>query len=128
MKAAYCFLRTVEHRLQMVNDEQTQTLPAERAELERFARFLGYADRDAFAKVLLEHLDKVQRHYSRLFEKAPGADKPELAFPPDADDHKTLDRLAELGFRAPLEASTIIRQLACGRPSLAQGRCGAQPS
>src|SRR5665811_1313103 len=92
---------------------------AERAELEHFARFLGYAGRDAFAKVLLEHLDKVQRHYSRLFEKAPGDDKPELAFPPDADDRKTLDRLAELGFRAPLEASTIIRQwLAGGHRSL----------
>ena len=119
MKAAYVFLRTVEHRLQMVNDEQTQTLPAERAELERFARFLGFADRDAFAKVLLEHLDKVQRHYSRLFEKAPGADKPELAFPAEADDRKTLDRLAELGFRAPLEASTIVRHwLAGGHRSL----------
>jgi glutamate-ammonia-ligase adenylyltransferase len=119
MKAAYVFLRTVEHRLQMVNDEQTQTLPAERAGLEHFARFLGYADRDAFAKVLTGHLDKVQRYYSRLFEKAPGADKPELAFPPDADDHKTLDRLAELGFRAPLEASTIVRHwLAGGHRSL----------
>jgi glutamate-ammonia-ligase adenylyltransferase len=114
MKAAYIFLRTVEHRLQMINDEQTQTLPAECAELDRFARFLGYAGRDAFAKVLLEHLDKVQRHYSRLFEKAPGADKPELAFPADADDHKTLDRLAELGFRAPLEASTIVRHWLAG--------------
>ncbi len=69
MKQAYCFLRTVEHRLQMVNDEQTQSLPAERADLERFARFLGFANRDAFAKVLLGHLEKVQRHYSRLFEK-----------------------------------------------------------
>jgi glutamate-ammonia-ligase adenylyltransferase len=119
MKAAYSFLRTVEHRLQMVNDEQTQTLPAERAELERFARFLGFTDRDAFATVLLDHLDKVQRHYSRLFEKAPGADRPELAFRPDADDHKTLDRLAEFGFRAPLEASTIVRHwLADGHRSL----------
>jgi [glutamine synthetase] adenylyltransferase / [glutamine synthetase]-adenylyl-L-tyrosine phosphorylase len=119
MRAAYVFLRTVEHRLQMVNDEQTQTLPAERAELERFVRFLGFADRDAFAKVLLDHLDKVQCHYSRLFEKAPGADKPELAFPPDADDRKTLNRLAEFGFRSPLEASTIIRQrLAGGHRSL----------
>ncbi len=119
MKAAYVFLRMVEHRLQMVNDEQTQTLPVEREGVERFARFLGYADRDDFAKVLLEHLDKVQRHYSRLFEKAPGVDKPELAFPPDADDHKTLDRLAELGFRAPLEASTIVRHwLAGGHRSL----------
>jgi glutamate-ammonia-ligase adenylyltransferase len=119
MKAAYVFLRTVEHRLQMVNDEQTQTLPEEQAELERFARFLGFADRDAFAAVLLEHLDNVQRHYSRLFEKRPAADRPELLFPAEADDHKTLDRLAELGFRAPLEASSIIRNwLAGGHRSL----------
>jgi glutamate-ammonia-ligase adenylyltransferase len=103
----------------MINDEQTQTLPAERAELERFARFLGFADRDAFAKTLVEHLDNVQRHYSRLFEKTPGADKPTLLFPAEADDHKTLDRLAGLGFRAPLEASSIIRHwLAGGHRSL----------
>ena len=40
---AYRFLRVVEHRLQMVADEQTHTLPAERDGLERFARFLGFA-------------------------------------------------------------------------------------
>jgi glutamate-ammonia-ligase adenylyltransferase len=119
LKEAYYFLRTVEHRLQMVNDEQTQVLPADRAGLERFARFLGFKSRDAFAKVLLGHLDKVQRHYSRLFEKTPDADRPALVFPADADDHKTLDRLAELGFRAPLEASSIVRQwLAGGHRSL----------
>jgi glutamate-ammonia-ligase adenylyltransferase len=114
MKAAYIFLRTVEHRLQMVNDEQTQVLPADRADLERFARFLGFAGRDAFAKVLLDHLDRVQRHYVQLFEKTPGADKPALVFPPGFDDRKTLDRLAELGFRAPLEASGIVRQWLAG--------------
>ena len=81
MKAAYVFLRTIEHRLQMINDEQTQTLPVERAELERFARFLGYAGRDAFAKILLDHLGKVQSHYSRLFEKVPGGDRPALCVP-----------------------------------------------
>jgi glutamate-ammonia-ligase adenylyltransferase len=113
MKAAYVFLRTVEHRLQMVNDEQTQTLPAERAGLERFARFLGFASRDAFAKVLLDHLHKVQNHYARLFENAPSTSVPALAFPPEADD-KTLDRLAELGFRSPLEDSHIIRHWLSG--------------
>jgi [glutamine synthetase] adenylyltransferase / [glutamine synthetase]-adenylyl-L-tyrosine phosphorylase len=111
---AYCFLRTVEHRLQMINDEQTQTLPAERAELERFARFLGYESRDAFAAVLVGHLEKVQGDYSRLFEKAPGPDKPQLRFPRDADDHKTLDRLSGLGFRQPLEASGIVRNWFAG--------------
>ena len=115
MKAAYCFLRTVEHRLQMLNDEQTQTLPAERDDVERFARFLGFAGRDAFAKVLVGHLEKVQRHYARLFEKAPaGPERLALAFPAEADDHKTLDRLAELGYRKPLEASTLVRNWLSG--------------
>jgi glutamate-ammonia-ligase adenylyltransferase len=120
MTAAYCFLRTVEHRLQMINDEQTQVLPAEREGLERFARFLGFADRDAFAKVLLGHLGRVQRHYERLFEKTPsGSKRPALLFPADADDHKTLDRLAELGYRKPLEVSTLVRNwLASGYRSL----------
>ena len=115
MKAAYVFLRTVEHRLQMVNDEQTQTLPAERAGLERFARFLGYASRDAFAKVLLDHLDKSAGplHLACL-KRRPAPVEPALAFPADADDRKTLERLAELGFRSPLEASHIVRNWLSG--------------
>ena len=114
MKAAYCFLRTVEHRLQMVQDEQTQVLPGEREGLERFARFLGFPNRDAFAAMLVGHLDKVQRYYAQLFEAEPGADRPPLNFPADADDHKTLDRLAELGFSAPLETSAIVRHWLAG--------------
>ena len=114
MKEAYCFLRTVEHRLQMVNDEQTQVLPTEREGLEHFARFLGFSNRDAFAKVLLGHLDKVQHYYARLFEKNHDVDLPALAFPADNDDHITLDRLAGLGFRSPLEASSIIRHWLSG--------------
>ena len=47
LEAAYLFLRTIEHRLQMVADDQTHTLPADREALERFARFAGYKDRDA---------------------------------------------------------------------------------
>ena len=109
MKEAYCFLRMVEHRLQMVNDEQTQTLPGERAELERFARFLGFTNRDTFAKALLGHLNSVQEYYGRLFEKASEVERQTLVFPTDADDTKTLDRLSELGFTAPLEASSIVR-------------------
>ena len=80
---AYRFLRVVEHRLQMVADEQTHTLPAEREGVERFARFLGFAGRDAFAAALLEHMRKVQRQYARLFEDAPAAEasRRALAFP-----------------------------------------------
>src|SRR4030095_13906399 len=83
--AAYRFLRGVEHRLQMVADEQTHTLPADRDGVERFARFAGFADRDAFAAVLVGHLRNVQRHYASLFEHAgPGHERRALGFPPRA--------------------------------------------
>jgi len=114
MTDAYRFLRTVEHRLQMIDDEQTQVLPAEREGVERFARFLGYDSRDAFAAVLVGHLEKVQGYYARLFEKAPTPDRPDLHFPADADDVKTLDRLTELGYRSALKASAIVRHWFAG--------------
>jgi len=116
--AAYLFLRTVEHRLQMVNDEQTHTLPDDRDSVERFARFAGYEDRDAFARELLLHLGTVQQGYAKLFE-AERPDGPELAFPEDHDDRKTLDALVRMGFKAPLEASATVRNwLAGGHKSL----------
>src|SRR3954451_5291838 len=113
---SYGFLREVEHRLQMVADEQTHTLPDEREELERFARFLGFDSRDAFAAVLLDHLRKVQRHYARLFESAPGVEAGHrvLLFPPDTDDKETLDRLTEMGIRHPLEVSALVRRWLAG--------------
>ncbi len=43
--AAYRFLRTVEHRLQLWDEQQTHTLPADDAALTRLARVLGYRDR-----------------------------------------------------------------------------------
>ena len=107
---AYRFLRVVENRLQMVADEQTHVLPADRDGLERFARFVGFQDRDAFADALLVHLRNVQRHYATLFENAPESAAGRLVFPRAADDRETLDRLGEIGFRAPLEVSTLVRR------------------
>jgi glutamate-ammonia-ligase adenylyltransferase len=116
LEAAYLFLRAVEHRLQMINDEQTHTLPADSDELARFARFLGYADRDAFAHVLLDHLRKVQAHYARLFEDAPAltAQRHGLVFAPEADHRETLDKLNEMGFRRPVEVSGAARRWLSG--------------
>ena len=117
LAAAYRFLRTVEHRLQMIADEQIHTLPANRDELERLARFLGFADRDAFANALVGHLRNVQRHYATLFESAPEVEAKarSLSFPPDADDTRTLDELTRMGFRQPLEVSTHVREWLAGK-------------
>jgi glutamate-ammonia-ligase adenylyltransferase len=108
---AYRFLRSLEHRLQMVADEQTHALPPAAGELERFARFFGFSDRAAFAEVLAPHLRNVQRHYAALFEGAPEEEARRLGlrFPPAADDRETLDKLSALGFQKPLEVSAIVR-------------------
>ncbi|MSP44862.1 MAG: bifunctional [glutamine synthetase] adenylyltransferase/[glutamine synthetase]-adenylyl-L-tyrosine phosphorylase [Xanthobacteraceae bacterium] len=120
LDAAYRVLRTVEHRLQMVADDQTHTLPSDREGMERFARFAGFKDRDAFAKELVEHLRKVQRQYLRLFEgTAAQTGQLALSFPKDADDRETLNRLGAMGFRKPLEVSATVRRWLTGAyPSL----------
>jgi len=123
LDAAYRFLREVEHRLQMVADEQTHTLPADRAGVERFARFLGCDGRDAFATSLLGHLTAVQGYYARLFEHAPAheAERRGLVFPPDADDRETLDKLAAMGFRRPTDVSAAVRRWGLGVPRALRG-------
>src|SRR6266404_3486927 len=50
LTAAYHFLRRVEHRLQMIADEQTHSLPGDAEAMERFACFFGYEGRAAFAR------------------------------------------------------------------------------
>ena len=112
LTAAYDFLRRVEHRLQMMADEQTHTLPADTAALDGFARFLGFTDRDDFAGVLVAHLRKVERHYVRLFERAPEAlaQQQNLSFDATADDADTLDRLTQMGFRRPQEVTGAVRE------------------
>lgn len=122
LEQAYLFLRKVEHRLQMVADEQTHVLPSDAEGMQRFARFLGFADRDSFADRLIANLQLVQTHYSRLFEPStPQGVQIRYSFPPDQDDHATLDALAEMGVRNPLEISAMVRDWMSGRYAALKG-------
>ncbi|HEX4409770.1 MAG TPA: bifunctional [glutamine synthetase] adenylyltransferase/[glutamine synthetase]-adenylyl-L-tyrosine phosphorylase [Xanthobacteraceae bacterium] len=111
LTAAYDFLRRVEHRLQMLADEQTHTLPADAAVLGTFARFLGFKDRNDFAAALVDHMRRVERHYVRLFERAPDyvAQRQNLSFD-QADEADNYDRLAVMGYRRPQEVATSVRK------------------
>jgi glutamate-ammonia-ligase adenylyltransferase len=125
LTAAYLFLREIEHRLQMVADEQTQRLPKEEAELFRFAEFCGYADLDSFSKVFIFHLTCVAEHYAWLFESAPvlSAEIGNLVFTGVSDDPETLETLSRLGFVRPSLAAETIRGWHFGRhPAMRSGR------
>jgi glutamate-ammonia-ligase adenylyltransferase len=115
LDAAYRFLRTIEHRLQMVADDQTHSLPSDRQGVDHFAHFAGFKNRDAFAEKLVEHLRKVQRQYLKLFEDtATRSDQLSLSFPTAADDRDTLNRLGAMGYRKPLEVSATVRRWLTG--------------
>lgn len=115
--AAYDFLRTIEHRLQMLRDEQTQRLPTDAAELDGFARFAGFATLAEFEDALLRHARRVQAHYALLFEAEPdlSASVGDLVFSGTGDDPATLDTLAKLGFRDPERAVETVRGWHFGR-------------
>ncbi len=117
LSQAYAFLRTIEHRLQMVGDEQTQRLPSEPEQLERFARFCGYASLTKFAQALTAQMRLVEKHYARLFEHAPGLDtqRGSLVFTGVTDDPETLETLRAMGFQDPAAAVETIRGWHFGR-------------
>jgi [glutamine synthetase] adenylyltransferase / [glutamine synthetase]-adenylyl-L-tyrosine phosphorylase len=116
LTAAYEFLRRVEHRLQMVADEQTHTLPDDAAAVERFAGFFGYDSREAFASDLLGHLNIVQGHYGKLFEGDPTgtAKLPAADYSAGPDDPRLLEHLATLGFKQPVKVAQTVRQWMVG--------------
>ncbi len=116
LSAAYKFLRRVEHRLQMIADEQTHTLPEDPEAVERFARFFGYDGRAAFAKELLGHLDVVQGHYGKLFEGDPTgtAKLPALDYGAGPDDPRLAEHLAAIGFKKPLVVAKTVQHWIAG--------------
>ncbi len=116
LTAAYQFLRRVEHRLQMVADEQTHSLPDEPEAVERFACFLGYDSRASFAHDLLRHLNIVQGHYEKLFEGDPTgtAKLPAMDYGAGPDDPRLLERLATVGFKKPIMVAETLQQWLAG--------------
>ncbi len=114
---AYTFLRCLEHRLQMIADEQTHDMPSTSDGLERIAQFSGYVDGDALSAALRQTLSTVERHYAGLFEDAPdlARDGANMVFAGATDDPATVAELARLGYSQPAQVLAIVRGWHHGR-------------
>jgi glutamate-ammonia-ligase adenylyltransferase len=114
---AYWFLRDVEHRIQMVRDEQTHLLPESETDLKRIAFMMGFNDTPSFSERLIEVFRAVERRYARLFEQENklSASTGNLVFTGQNDDPDTLNTLRNLGFERPSDISRIIRTWHYGR-------------
>ena len=126
LSAAYRYLRRLEHRLQMMADQQTHTLPSSPQDLAKFARFAGYAQLEDFERELRHTLETVQKHYAALFESTPELTTSRggnLVFTGDADDPATSETLVKLGFRNASTAIATIKGWHYGRyPAMKSAR------
>ncbi|HXW69498.1 MAG TPA: hypothetical protein VEJ88_07790, partial [Dissulfurispiraceae bacterium] len=62
----YIFLRTLEHRLQQMNDIQTHTIPAGVREIDSLSKRMGFGNRTAFLEELTKRRHKVRSIYDSL--------------------------------------------------------------
>ncbi|MFA7440688.1 MAG: bifunctional [glutamine synthetase] adenylyltransferase/[glutamine synthetase]-adenylyl-L-tyrosine phosphorylase [Sphingomonadaceae bacterium] len=82
---AYRRLRTLEHRVQMIADQQTHTIPKLKAERDAIARLMAEQDWKAVEGMLSPWLRGVARHYDQLL--ASGGDEkrgPRIPLEPDS--------------------------------------------
>lgn len=111
LEEAYVFLRTVEHRLQMIEDQQTQTLPETPEEMRRLSLFLGFADEEAFSTQIYSTLRMVHRYYNAAFKNSSplGEDEGRLVFTGVESDAETLKTLTQMGYKDTEKVSAVIR-------------------
>jgi glutamate-ammonia-ligase adenylyltransferase len=137
LATAYRFLRTVEHRLQLVEEQQTHTVPAEPEAKERLARVLGFEDAlggtatAQFEEALRNCRNDVRSIHERLFFRPlleafaaqPAGDKQEP--PGDGTGHVSVaqsgmspeqiaDRLKAFGFADAERTKAAVDELAQG--------------
>lgn len=111
----YKFLRRVEHRLQIEGGQQVHTLPEHLAELDLFARKLGYSDGESFMRVYREHTGETRRILERfLASKGAGHLWVAELLDPQATAPAGLAKLREAGFEDPDRARAELLLLANG--------------
>jgi [glutamine synthetase] adenylyltransferase / [glutamine synthetase]-adenylyl-L-tyrosine phosphorylase len=74
LAAAYDFLRRLEHRLQYLDDAQTQQMPDDAESQAMLAEAMDYPDYAALLAALDRHRNKVTRHFDQVFA-APQTDQ-----------------------------------------------------
>ncbi|MCL4469886.1 MAG: bifunctional [glutamate--ammonia ligase]-adenylyl-L-tyrosine phosphorylase/[glutamate--ammonia-ligase] adenylyltransferase [Gammaproteobacteria bacterium] len=113
LRDAYFFLRNLEHRLQYLEDAQTQTLPESDADRAIIAAAMGFAGWREFMKALDAHRGKVERHFEQVFAAPQSAREghPLTALWQGAlGDEEAAALLGEQGYRHPAETGQSLRR------------------
>lgn len=114
LTSSYHTLRAVEHRIQMLNDQQTHTLPENEGARSNVAALMGYPDLAEFDQGMLEIRKSVHKIYSDLFadeeRRTAEAEAGNLVFTGVDDDPGTVETLLGMGFKDPSFVIERIRR------------------
>jgi glutamate-ammonia-ligase adenylyltransferase len=126
LREAYIFLRTVEHRVQLVEERQTQLLPKSPEDMEKLAWSMGFVkdgfpDCGGFESALDKVTDRVAEHFDRFFSRSQvpvpeGADAREDLLDEGLDREDVVSKLGEMGFANPEGAYENLMLLRDGPP------------
>ena len=125
---AYRRLRDLEHRVQMLADEQTHRLPESDSERRRVAALSGFDRLRSFDAHVERILKVVNRRYGELFpgEEPLSSRFGSLIFTGVDDDPETLRTLARMGFSSPSQVSGTIRAWHHGHISATRSERGRE--
>jgi len=108
----YRYLRTLEHRLQQVNDIQTHTLPSGEADLLALGRKMGCASKKQFLDDLERRRTQVRKIYDSLFaEKEEGPSEGNTLFAEEFSDTELKEFLSRSRLRDIDKAVRNIRAI-----------------
>jgi len=117
LSRAYVDLRALEHRAQMLGDDQTHKLPESDGDRKRVAALWGHDNLRTFDAAVGKMLKAVNARYGELFrgEEALSSRFGSLVFTGVEDDPETLNTLKRMGFNNPPQVSQTIRGWHHGR-------------
>jgi glutamate-ammonia-ligase adenylyltransferase len=124
LRAAYLFLRDVEHKLQVVDGLQTHTLPAEGAAIRALAARMGFGKSPQAVARLSAALGQHRGLVNAVFREMLAADDEyadhrasagaHAAWRAALDPKESAPQLQQLGFARPAESAGHLHLLACG--------------
>lgn len=117
LRNAYTFLRNLEHRLQYLDDAQTQTLPKSEDDRLLIAESMSFANWSDFYSALNKHRQKVTGCFEQVFS-APHSQQESHSLTAlwkgDMETDAAQDSLSQLGFRDYAKTWNLLTRLRQG--------------
>jgi glutamate-ammonia-ligase adenylyltransferase len=116
LDAAYVFLRNLEHRLQYLDDQQTQDLPENPDDQALLAAGMGFPDYRALLAQLDRHRALVSEQFAKIFstgegDEAAGAQQESPLWHDGMVAEEVRDGLGEMGYRDAMSLAERLLQI-----------------